>query len=671
MQIEIAEFGKMSQSGNSLLKLIQNNDLPILDLFVREAVQNSLDAGISVKGYDSVYVDIGIKGVNVKNFAKHLEGITDQLNDRFGDAPQKAIYIEDTNTTGLTGSLDFKQSHDGNIFKLVYGISMAQETPGAGGSWGLGKTVYFRLGMGLVVYYSRILNASGQYEHRLAVTLVENEKLSNTIIGEFENGVSSGIAWWGERVAPDSQETRPITDEVIIRDILQSLSIQPFEKECVGTKIIIPFIDEQKLLIKHEINLNEKKPWESNVLDYISVAMQRWYAPRLANKKYNYGKYLDGHVNGKRLEKDDFLPLFLELQMMYNAAVIGSKGNRYFVNDIQVRNYFEHNKVNNAGRVAHKKFTKKELDMLAPLNGPSPFTCVNKKSLIDEQNAPLMAYVRRPGMIVNYEADGEWCKGLGTTEAHEYLVAIFVPNSNTKLINQDNDVVDLEAYLRKSEMADHTSWTDIIIKGKPLDIVEKIRSQVCRKVKASYENKEEVKEKQGMNQLARNIGKMLLPPTGFGRRASRRNQSVGTKHSTNKCGRGNSFTIVSQKYLDICAFEVQFQLQLVKNVTDFTIELFIVSEGGKISALDWESVDSVGTPFPAEIVCVSFQNQNSVGIFGKPRTQKSDNNVSYAVRIEKKGKPIECLGSLIFTCMDPHVQVEMLMKLEGSRKNVQ
>ncbi len=157
--------------------------------------------------------------------------------------------------------------------------------------------------MGLVVYYSRILNASGQYEHRLAVTLVENEKLSNTIIGEFENGVSSGIAWWGERVAPDSQETRPITDEVIIRDILQSLSIQPFEKECVGTKIIIPFIDEQKLLIKHEINLNEKKPWESNVLDYISVAMQRWYAPRLANKKYIYGKYLDGHVNGKKIRK--------------------------------------------------------------------------------------------------------------------------------------------------------------------------------------------------------------------------------------------------------------------------------------------------------------------------------------------------------------------------------
>ena len=53
MHIEIAEFGKMSQSGNSLLNLIQNNDLPILDLLVREAMQNSLDAGISTEGHDS------------------------------------------------------------------------------------------------------------------------------------------------------------------------------------------------------------------------------------------------------------------------------------------------------------------------------------------------------------------------------------------------------------------------------------------------------------------------------------------------------------------------------------------------------------------------------------------------------------------------------------------
>ena len=44
MKIEIAEPGRMTQSGSSLLKLIQNNKTPILDLLVRESIQNSLDA---------------------------------------------------------------------------------------------------------------------------------------------------------------------------------------------------------------------------------------------------------------------------------------------------------------------------------------------------------------------------------------------------------------------------------------------------------------------------------------------------------------------------------------------------------------------------------------------------------------------------------------------------
>lgn len=665
MQIEIAEFGKMSQSGNSLLKLIQNNDMPILDLLVREAVQNSLDAGITTEEHTSVFVDIGIKNINVHSFAEHLEGITDRLKEQFGATPQKAIYIEDSNTSGLTGSLDFKHSPNSNIFKLIYGISMAQEQQGAGGSWGLGKTVYFRIGIGLVVYYSRIVNEHGQFEHRLAVTLVENEKSSNTIIPKSTEKVPSGIAWWGESIDSQSRDTIPITDEAMIRDILKSLSIEPFDEDRIGTKIIIPFIDEEQLLIKRETNPGENKPWEADVAEYISVAMQRWYAPRLANKKYAYGKYLDGHVNGKKLEKEKFLVLFYEIQMMYNAAVLDHRSGRYFVDDIQIRNYFENNKVNNAGRVVYKKFTSKELDMLAPVNGPSPFTCTDEKNTANEGNAPILTYVRKPGMIVNYETDGEWCKGLDITEENEYLVAIFVPSSQTKLLNPDNNVLDLEDYLRKSEMADHTSWTDITIKKKPLDIVEKIRLNVRRKIKSSLENKEEVKEKKGMNMLARNVGKMLLPPTGFGRRASSRNRA-GNKTSIekNKGSTGNSFSILSQNYLSTGAIEVHFNMKLEKKMVAFTIELFIASESGRISATEWELIDNVGTPFPAQITRISFPD--TVGLLGRSTAKKSEKKVLYAIGVEKKDASVDCTGSLVIACADPLIQVEILMKPKGS-----
>ena len=41
---EILRNQYMGISGSSLLRVIQNNDMPILDLLVREAIQNSLDA---------------------------------------------------------------------------------------------------------------------------------------------------------------------------------------------------------------------------------------------------------------------------------------------------------------------------------------------------------------------------------------------------------------------------------------------------------------------------------------------------------------------------------------------------------------------------------------------------------------------------------------------------
>ena len=44
MKIEIAEPGRMTQTGSSLLNPLQNNNMPVLDLLVRESIQNSLDA---------------------------------------------------------------------------------------------------------------------------------------------------------------------------------------------------------------------------------------------------------------------------------------------------------------------------------------------------------------------------------------------------------------------------------------------------------------------------------------------------------------------------------------------------------------------------------------------------------------------------------------------------
>src|SRR5690606_7699366 len=136
-----------------------------------------------------------------------MDGIKDALNKKFDNSNAKALYISDSNTVGLTGPLHIDEVVDndyGNLQKLVYEISIPQNKEGAGGSWGLGKTIYFRFGIGLVFYYSRIKKMDGEYEHRLAATMVENEEGEYTYIPSVDNKPKRGIAWWGEEAEDGS-----------------------------------------------------------------------------------------------------------------------------------------------------------------------------------------------------------------------------------------------------------------------------------------------------------------------------------------------------------------------------------------------------------------------------------------------------------------------------------
>ena len=137
MKIEIAEPGRMTQSGSSLLKLIQNNNMPILDLLVRESIQNSLDANNEKDPY--VTVEFFTGEFNKLALNDELEGIKDSLNQKYWKNEYKYIAIRDSNTVGLTGKMHYDEVTDnqyGNLLKLIYEISKPQETEGAGGSWG-------------------------------------------------------------------------------------------------------------------------------------------------------------------------------------------------------------------------------------------------------------------------------------------------------------------------------------------------------------------------------------------------------------------------------------------------------------------------------------------------------------------------------------------------------
>ena len=527
MKIEIAEPGRMTQSGSSLLKLIQNNNMPILDLLVRESIQNSLDAKNGKDSYVTVEFFTGKFNKFLLN--KELDGITHSLNKKYWKDEYKYIAVRDSNTVGLTGKLHYDEVTDnqyGNLLKLIYEISKPQEAEGAGGSWGLGKTVYFRVGIGLVIYYSRIIKQEGVYESRLAASLVENEMDTYSLIPAIPGKSKRGIAWWGQEIG--SNKTKPVTDEQYIKEVLDIFDIEPYEGELTGTTIIIPYIDEQMLLKNNQIEYKDGEDesicpfWRSSIEEYLRIAIQRWYAPRLNNTKYPYGEFLRAKVNKRGIGMEDMEPAFQVVQSLYNKAISNevmsdillNDGVECKVEDIILRKVLETTK---AGTIAYTKVHRKILKTEYPNNKPEPYIYFNCEVRDKEKNKPVLFFTRKPGMIVSYEDVGNWVDGINSSNKDEFIFAIFVLNSENKLANT-TEVYSLEEYVRKSEMADHTSWRDFSIGNVNPRIVSKVQGQVNNKISKQFSIEEEDITNRLNSGLGKMFGDLLLPPENFGKK---------------------------------------------------------------------------------------------------------------------------------------------------------
>ena len=312
MKIEIYSAQKLSLKGSDLRKMIQNNGMPILDLLVRESIQNSLDAKDDTSSSPFVSVEFNYGEFDKKALNADLPGINLSRNAIWGN---RFLAISDKNTVGLTGKYDDKTS---NLYKLVFGIMDSQQTPGAGGSWGIGKTVYFRVGVGLVIYYSRIKTATG-YDSLMAAAFVEDESSNNALVPPVR-GQKYGIAWWGDPVVRNSEEIRETRNEACIERVLKTFGLNPYKGRETGTRIIIPFIDDRALLSHNQPVLDDGTPpvfWMSSLKDYLRISVQKWYIARLNNKKYLHGKYLNVSINGKAIAPDNVEPFFSLAQCLY------------------------------------------------------------------------------------------------------------------------------------------------------------------------------------------------------------------------------------------------------------------------------------------------------------------------------------------------------------------
>ena len=591
MEIYVNPISKMGQTGSTLLKLIQNTTLPVVDLIVREGLQNSLDAARA--DTKSVRANFIIGSCQRSKVDKIFTGITGALREAILGENMDFLALQDFGTTGLTGPLKEEEYTDGsdrgNLRKLIYEICQAQTGADKGGSWGLGKTVFFRAGIGIVMYYSRIKKDNG-YEERMAATLIENEKDDHSLLcrAKLKKGkLFAGVAWWGQKDAAET-DTWPLTDIEEIHAILDTFGISPYTEEETGTTVIVPYIDKEKLCANANTAGKNSVLSKWTLENFIAMAVQRWYLPRLYNKSYSYGPWLDFRLNGKKYRAGDLEPFFVILQELYNNAAKDGK-------EIRVNSVFEGNE-KFAGWLNIRKITREDLGHL------NPHLLINKAEEGENEDVPpIVAFCRKAGMVINYDTDGAWTARVPHSRKGEYVVAFFVLNSDIKLSGTNG--ITLDNYVRSAENADHMNWYDRSIGDRPCTIVSRIQKNAAKKLLEEIRPQEPTGELKSDNRLQRRLGELLLPPKGFGNRPKAMPKG-GASNASHKGGtHGLDMREMQVQYLGKNRLALSWKVVLNKYYKNIVQELSVsTATGAVIHALEWESAKKgIGTIFPFAI----------------------------------------------------------------------
>lgn len=673
--------GEYVARGSLVVRVLQGNGI---DDLIRESIQNSLDAAEIQAKY--INVDFTINSLN-KNVVAHQfdKETARRIKGRFDNAGEcRLLAIRDTGTTGLTGDYEDENS---KMYKLVRDIGRAQDSAGAGGSWGLGKTIFYNVGPGIVGYYTRTKQGSNKYREQLIFSCIENEKK----VREDQRITTSptGIAWWL------GKNGKPVANRSEIAKILDNFQISPFEKDETGTVVIIPFFGQSRSLLPR--NTLNPAPWEQDEASYIKMAIQRWYSNRLVETR---GKcLLLASVNSLRIGKCE--PAFKVNQSLKNliekyksdpAASGGlplrtSKDNEggeesfepctedirrtAYVKAIRIKGQIKDSEP--AGWLAARLLRKSDLGMIPPSNKLSPHKYFFGSQAEIDERLPVVAMCRGPHMIVAYDTE-KWRSGLRLEDENEFLIALFILNSNATT----KDGTKLEEYIRSIENPTHSDWEDNM--GTP--IPKRIKTNVCRALKEAFFSSEDVIDTGGIGEAIRaQLGEALLP-SGFGKSGTAGNpgRSGGGDAAggaeANKSVRQPKLTVTDIDYRS-SSIVLSLTINPGVNAGSKVLILSVVADSGSgktVSKESWENEDALNdTKFPFKVSKFDISKLIISPKKGKSIMVKDTGNWTAfdvkdnGVRLENKENVSELTASMTLEMDDRTVMPVLTMGLEDGR----
>jgi hypothetical protein len=525
------KLGDDQVTGDAVLGALDFKGFSWIDIFIRESIQNSLDAAIDSNGGLNprpVKIDYSVQKFNVQA-VNTLLGIEFPTKGH----ENQALVVSDTGTLGLDGPSNQEDESlpEGNFIRLVRSQFNAQVATNAGGGWGMGKAVHFHMGAGLVFLYSRFKNEKNQYKSRFAALLVEKKRT-----GILKS--ATGICRWGD----DQRKFEPIEDEAAIKSIIKKIGFADrlYSGEETGTTIIIPGLKSFKSWFRCE----NQKGFE----EQMKTSTIRWYGLRLGNNNWRIPDgeadvttkarlpALNVTLNQKLIVQN--LPIWFQIvKKMHPSSLMveegGMKERRIHVVNTKGSK--------DVGILRYKICSREEL------HGQSISEAMRFERIPEDAKGVLLL-TRRLGMIVSYELPGTkakaWMPSNLKLSENEFLLGVFTPCSDTELkplSESGNDLPDtIEAYLRKSEGPKHASWID------PMEYQSSLKpyvSLIRKKAYSEFFNLSQTEtfsdERQPADSIARTLAQ-FLPPFDFGNRPGNQRVYRDTGGRTNGGGDGGS-----------------------------------------------------------------------------------------------------------------------------------
>ena len=603
--------------GKNEKKTLQNYVLSDLDLLVRESIQNSSDASIESSSNRPVQVNFTIGEFKKDDFASLFDEVEgNAISEYFFDEKHSFVEVRDSETTGLTG--DTRIEHitnqvQNNFLNLVFYKGNEQTKVNAGGSWGYGKSIYYRVGEGIVIYYSQIEKEEGGYEQRLIFVLVEDTLQERSLLKKMAPGQNlTGLAWWG--VNKNDFQVFPITDPNWIEKILKVFGLKPFKEGKTGTSVIIPFFKEKELMNKVK---QQQKDWNEkdrlffedikSVKDYLKISVQRWYAPRISNKvlgrKSLRVSVRDLKVSEKAetLIPKDMEAVFQIIQDLYTHALCKNNGeeiptplteNLGLIHSIEIPSMsIEGNK---AGHVAYISVNKNDLN-----SAVSPYIYLGCKNGLVSENDPIGMFTRSPGMILDYKVNDEWVHRLNKSDNEDYIqMYLFLPRVSAKLkMEGEYDGKEFEIYLRACEKSDHMNWDD----HAGYNLIKRIRKHIVNKLNDKNKEKNAVKDGAEQPRLAVSVGREFLK-TVVKKKKDSKTRALSTRTST---FRVNDVSFSKDE------IKIYFDLKFKNGGDTARIIPQVSMERGTIDSKEWSSIFEKEFPFTIRsIEAIKVENIN-------------------------------------------------------------